>query len=352
MHLWLLIGGLLACLLSSAVPAAEAASGYFRMGGDELRLGHALAVVEEAVDPVDDRTLVFLTAVPVDPSPIAAAFDADAALRAQEPAGGYLRLCLDGEGNDCGMFYSPEGFNIGGYGELQLQRRDGEWIAGSFRLPEPGDFMGTPYQFDFSFDVALAHAPGDPLPAEGGEPGADYNRYLQALVDGDFARLRALSGDDALWRFPEDDPASARQSLKSARDGAPLRAQIVRGRVHGDQAVLWLHGTDRDGIARAGRVLMRKGAQGMAQAMQQQEGQGPGPNGRPGRSQRRAQQDTDPLGRPMRGHEYGDDTTVKVPGEIDAQRARRVLEELRRRYSDPQRPQMELDYIERLLKGF
>jgi uncharacterized protein (TIGR02302 family) len=103
-----------------------------------------------------------------------------------------------------------------------------------------------------------------------------------------------------------------------------------------------------------GRALeaMRKGAQGMAQAMQQQEGQGPGPNGRPGRGQNRAQQDTDPLGRPMRGREYGDDTTVKVPGEIDAQRARRVLEELRRRYSDPARPQLELDYIERLLKGF
>ena len=103
-----------------------------------------------------------------------------------------------------------------------------------------------------------------------------------------------------------------------------------------------------------GRALeaMRKGAQGMAQSMQQQQGQGPGPNGRPGRGQQRAQQDTDPLGRPMRGREYGDDTTVKVPGEIDAQRARRVLEELRRRFGDTGRPQLELDYIERLLKGF
>ncbi len=104
-----------------------------------------------------------------------------------------------------------------------------------------------------------------------------------------------------------------------------------------------------------GRALeaMRKGAQGMAQSMQQQQGQmGPGPNGRPGRGQQRANRDTDPLGRPLRGREYGDDTTVKVPGEIDAQRARRVLEELRRRFADPARPQLELDYIERLLQGF
>ena len=102
-----------------------------------------------------------------------------------------------------------------------------------------------------------------------------------------------------------------------------------------------------------GRALeaMRKGAQGLAQAMQQ-NGMSPGP-GQPGRNGRaRAQQDTDPLGRPMRGREYGDDVTVKVPGEIDAQRARRILEELRKRFGESGRPQLELDYIERLLKDF
>jgi hypothetical protein len=96
---------------------------------------------------------------------------------------------------------------------------------------------------------------------------------------------------------------------------------------------------------------MRKGAQGLAQAMQQQGiGQGPGQPGRQG--QARAQQDTDPLGRPLRGRDYGDDVTVKVPGEIDVQRARRILEELRRRLGETERPQIELDYIERLLKDF
>ena len=103
-----------------------------------------------------------------------------------------------------------------------------------------------------------------------------------------------------------------------------------------------------------GRALdaMRKGAQGLAQTMQQQMGRGPDP-GQPGRTgQARANQDTDPLGRPLRGRDYGDDTTVKVPGEIDVQRARRILEELRRRFGDPLRPQLELDYIERLLKDF
>jgi uncharacterized protein (TIGR02302 family) len=96
---------------------------------------------------------------------------------------------------------------------------------------------------------------------------------------------------------------------------------------------------------------MRKGAQGLAQQMQQ-SGMGPGPGqlGRNGRA--RAEQNTDPLGRPLRGRDYGDDVTVKVPGEIDAQRARRILEELRKRFGESSRPQIELDYIERLLKDF
>jgi len=99
-----------------------------------------------------------------------------------------------------------------------------------------------------------------------------------------------------------------------------------------------------------GRALeaLRKGAQGLAQSMM-------GPGGASGRSGRlgmpRPRQDTDPLGRPLPSRDYGDDG-VKVPGEIDVQRARRIIEELRRRFGDVGRPQDELDYIERLLKDY
>src|SRR5207237_7623092 len=98
---------------------------------------------------------------------------------------------------------------------------------------------------------------------------------------------------------------------------------------------------------------LRRGAHSRAQSMQQQGMLAPGPSGRPGRLGRpRAQQETDPLGRPLRGRDFGDDTTVKVPGEIDVQRARRILEELRRRFGESFRPQLELDYIERLLRDY
>jgi uncharacterized protein (TIGR02302 family) len=105
-----------------------------------------------------------------------------------------------------------------------------------------------------------------------------------------------------------------------------------------------------------GRALdaLRKGAQSLAEAMQQGEGEGQGedgPGNRAGRQQSGGNQ-TDPLGRPLHGREFGDDLTVKIPGEIDVQRVRRILEELRRRLADPSRPKIELDYIERLLKDY
>ena len=128
------------------------------------------------------------------------------------------------------------------------------------------------------------------------------------------------------------------------------RAGQAMGEAEGD-----LGGGDADGaVDSQGRALdaLRKGAQSLAQSMQRQMGQGQG-MGRLGRfGQSRADQETDPLGRPLRGHDYGDDSTVKVPGEIDVQRARRIIEELRKRFGDLGRPQEELDYIERLLKDY
>ncbi|UPK34999.1 DUF4175 family protein [Bradyrhizobium sp. 186] len=129
-----------------------------------------------------------------------------------------------------------------------------------------------------------------------------------------------------------------------AADGAMGDAGSKLGEGNADGAV------DSQGKA---LDAMRKGAQKMAEAMQQGDGdgQGDGPGNRAGRQQSGGNQ-TDPLGRPLHGREFSDDYTVKIPGEIDAQRVRRILEELRRRLGDTSRPQIELDYLERLLKDF
>ncbi len=88
---------------------------------------------------------------------------------------------------------------------------------------------------------------------------------------------------------------------------------------------------------------LRKGAQQMAQQMLQNMPQRFGQNGDTPR---------DPLGRPQRSRGPDQGTSVKVPDEIDVQRARELLNELRRRLGEAQRPPQELEYIERLLRFF
>ncbi len=103
-----------------------------------------------------------------------------------------------------------------------------------------------------------------------------------------------------------------------------------------------------------GRALekLRKGAQKLAQQMQEGDDDGNGPGNRNSRQSGTAPNRTDPLGREGRYREGEWDQTVQIPGEIDVQRARRILEELRRRLGESNRPQVELDYLERLLKDY
>jgi len=128
------------------------------------------------------------------------------------------------------------------------------------------------------------------------------------------------------------------------------RAGDAMGEAEGDLG----QGNTEGAVDSQGRALdaLRKGAQSLAQALQQQMGQGSG-RGRGSRlGEARGDNDTDPLGRPLRGRDYGDDATVKIPGDIDVQRARRILEELRKRFGEFTRPQEELDYLQRLLKNY
>ena len=113
-------------------------------------------------------------------------------------------------------------------------------------------------------------------------------------------------------------------------------------------------GQPGDALGDQGRALqaLREGAQDMMnqmmQAMGQQQpgnGQQPGPYGQ-GNS---GPDDRDPLGRPRasNGPDFGN--RVKVPDEIDIQRAREILDAIRKRLGDRLSPEIEKQYLERLL---
>ncbi len=142
------------------------------------------------------------------------------------------------------------------------------------------------------------------------------------------------------------------QALQEALEGMGLQpgegfgdAGEAMGRAQGSLG----EGQGEQAVGEQGQALeaLRRGAQDMMQQMMQaMEGQdGSGQEG--GRQQ---SSDRDPLGRPRAttGPDFGN--SVTVPDEIDVQRAREILEEIRRRLGNALSPEIERNYLERLLE--
>ncbi len=170
----------------------------------------------------------------------------------------------------------------------------------------------------------------------------DLGARQQALRD----RLNAI--DKRLKRaWPEDSGlAEAEGAMREAEDA------LRQG-----------SGSSDDAVEAQGRALdaLRQGAQKLAEAMQgsgegegsgqaEADGDGQDQGGRPQYGRRGGR---DPLGRMTRDGQYDQYGARYDPlGTPAAQRAQRVLEELRRRLGEPVRPREELDYLERLLRRY
>lgn len=120
-------------------------------------------------------------------------------------------------------------------------------------------------------------------------------------------------------------------------------------------------GATGDAVDAQGRAVeaLRDGAQKLAEAMNGQAGgDGPGTEGEEEEGQGSpgqfgAADAIDPLGRPAgRERAFNPGARFDPMGIPAAERARRVLEELRRRLGEPARPREELDYLERLLRRY
>jgi uncharacterized protein (TIGR02302 family) len=193
---------------------------------------------------------------------------------------------------------------------------------------------------------------------QGDQAMGDLQQDQQGLRD----RLKKLQEDLAKRGMgPNQRGQQGQQGQQPGQDGDPQAGDDgddglgAADNAMGDAGGKLGEGNADGAVDSQGKALeaLRKGAQDL-QAMQQQDGDGQGNGPAGNRAGRQAGDGTqsDPLGRPLHGRDFGDDLTVKIPGEIDVQRVRRILEELRRRLADPQRPQIELDYIERLLKDY
>jgi len=216
--------------------------------------------------------------------------------------------------------------------------------------------------------------------------GREMNRALNELDQ--LSREEQQLRDDTFQRMDSPDDMESRASRGRRQNGQPQsddsgaerkRQQALRERLERQQDALREGGVEAgeelddarramkeaeealgksgEGRGRAvdaqGRAVqaLRKGADRLAQQMRgegdesaEEEGGSPGRRGRRGKGR-------DPLGRAS-----GDGNRPDLSGKYDplglapAQRAHRVQEELRRRLGQPERPQEELDYLQRLLR--
>lgn len=146
--------------------------------------------------------------------------------------------------------------------------------------------------------------------------------------------------------------AGIRQGVAQAREqgegeGAAATAQLDAAERAMRQAEAALMRGDLNAAEAAQTAALESLREGADQlAAEQREGGEAGEEGGPSSAR-------DPLGRPARssgGVGAGDET--RVPGSFDPVRAREILDEIRRRAEDPNRPQEERDYLRRLMDRF
>jgi len=164
----------------------------------------------------------------------------------------------------------------------------------------------------------------------------------RALLDKTFRQQQGQAdpkdgGTQGLQKQQNDLEKELQDSLKGM-DGKSAQKLREAGKAMGDaQDALGRKDLSNAGSSQNQALdALRQGAQALADEAQQGTGkQGGGPE--------------DPLGRsPSQLGNSG----VKIPGATDLARARQILEELRRRAAQMNRPQAERDYLDRLLKAF
>ncbi|MBZ9937341.1 TIGR02302 family protein [Mesorhizobium sp. BR1-1-16] len=157
---------------------------------------------------------------------------------------------------------------------------------------------------------------------------------------------------DAL-RQGQQDLAKALEQLQKDMQGQGMQGDGKlgqAGRAMDGAAQQLGEGQPGAAVGRQGQALqaLRDGARGLAEQMARQNGTGTrqGANGNPSGQ--------DPLGRERERQGRNTDlgSSVKVPDAIDTQRAREILDTIRKRLGDAARPLFERDYLERLLQRY
>jgi hypothetical protein len=174
-----------------------------------------------------------------------------------------------------------------------------------------------------------------------GQSGGQQGGQQGGLATQQEALRRAL--EELAGQLPGGDGAGdgTRQALEDAARAMGEARDDLENRAPGDAVEDQMEALDR----------LNEGAQALAEALS--NGQGDTANEGRGRREGQARDmDNDPFDRPAGAFGAIDGRDTHVPDRSVLDRARQVLEELRRRAAEPNRPRIELDYLDRLMEQF
>ena len=238
-----------------------------------------------------------------------------------------LRTARPGQGSQQGASQAEQMMR----GMHKLMQRQQQLLDRSFRAQQQTDQGQTGMPGD----------QGDARQQPNGQPGGNADMGDAA---GQQEGLRRALGD--MMRRMGDGLGGIPDPLGRAERAMHDAAQALRlGRP--DDAI----GPQTDALDQ-----LQQAAREFAQKMQQQLGnvlgRGDAHDDESGFGGRRDGVERDPLGRPLANGGAYDQGDVKIPDNNTMQKAREILDELRHRAGERDRPQIELDYIDRLLQRF
>jgi len=184
----------------------------------------------------------------------------------------------------------------------------------------------------------------DGQPPGGGqerEPGRQGSApTLEELAERQQA-LRDRLRDEQLGTLPGEDTAEGEAGLQSLEDADRAMDEAARALREGDaRAALERQAEAMDALREGIRQLREGAAQDRADRREPGDGQQAQGLGR------------DPLGRERGNAREGADRGTALPGEDPRARARDLMDEIRRRLAERERPEPERDYLDRLIERF
>ena len=133
----------------------------------------------------------------------------------------------------------------GTYPQFELEGLGTQRISGRIYHTETQEFFDKSYSYDFTFSASLSdpNAPfGDPLPADGGDPGRAYLKWVETVHSGSFDALRSIVPPEMAEQFDNISPEDVREQFKFMQEVTPTGVRILSGSTDGEIAILEVEG--------------------------------------------------------------------------------------------------------------